>query len=191
MSIELILKLDAIRAQKLIELAHQRFSDHLNEAEERVLKDSASSAFPAIADDNCRLSPVRAKFIRWIIGDEEARRFIDPRGIRIWCATIAEEVSLSDCQIPFPLDFRKCDFSEPLSLVAAETRQVSLVGCTVKKGIKADRVVMHGVFVMRCIESSGEIRFHGARINGHFECAGSRIAVSGNAITLDQATVQR
>jgi hypothetical protein len=190
MSIELIPKLDAIRAQKLIELAHQRFSDHLNEAEERVLKDSASSAFPAIADDNCSLPLVRAKFIRWMIGDEEARKFIDPRGVRIWCATIAEEVSLSNCLIPFPLDFRNCEFAEPLSLVAAETRQIILVGCIVRKGIKADRVVMHGAFVMRWIESFGEIRFNGARINGHFECAGSKIAAPGNAITLDQATIK-
>src|ERR1700676_359228 len=189
MSIELIPKLDAIRAQKFIELAHQRFSDHLDEAEERVLKDSASSTFP-IADDKCGLPLVRAKLIRWMIGDEETHKFIDPRGIRIWCATIAEEVNLSDCRIPFPLDFRRCDFAEPLSLVAAETHQISLVGCTVRKGIKADRVVMHGAFVMRRIESSGEIRLHGARINGHFECAGSQIVVSGNAITLDQATVR-
>jgi hypothetical protein len=190
MSIELIPKLDAIRAQKLIELAHQRFAEHLNEAEERVLKNSASSTSPAIADDNCNLPLVRAKFIRWMIGDEEARRFIDSRGIRIWCATIAEEVSLSDCAITFPLDFRKCSFAEPLSLVAAETHEVRLVECTLMKGINADRVVMDGAFVMRWTKSFGEIRFHGARINGHFECAGSQIVVSGNAITLDQATVQ-
>jgi hypothetical protein len=159
MSIDPIPKLDAIRAQKLIELAHQRFSDHLHEAEERVLKDSASSTFPAIAD-NCGLPLVRAKFIRWMIGDEEAHKFIDPRGIRIWCATIAGEVSLSDCRIPFPLDFRGCDFAEPLSLVAAETRQITLMGCTIRKGINADRIVIHGALMMRCIKSSGEIRFH-------------------------------
>jgi hypothetical protein len=190
MSTDQIPKLDAIRAQKLIELAHQRFSDDLNEAEERILRDSGSSTFPAIAEDTCELPFVRASFIRWIVGDEEARKFIDPRGIRIWCATIAQEVSLSDCLIPFPLDFRRCDFVEPLSLVAAETRQVNLVGCTVRKGIKADRLVMHGAFVMRWIESFGEIRLHGARISGHFECSGSQIVTSGNAITLDQATIQ-
>jgi hypothetical protein len=190
MSIEVIPKLDAIRAQKLIELAHQRFSDHLHDAEERVLRDSASSTFPAIADDNGGLPLVRAKFIRWLVGDEEARRFIDPRGIRIWCAAIEDEVSLSDCLIPFPLDFRGCDFAEPLSLVAAKTHEVRFVECTLRKGINADRVVMDGAFVMRYIKSFGEIRFHGARINGHFECAGSQIVVSGNAITLDQATVQ-
>jgi hypothetical protein len=189
MSIELIPKLDAIRAQKFVDLAHQRFSDHLHEAEERVLKDSASSTFP-LADDNCELPLVRAKLIRWMISDEEAHKFIDPRGIHIWCATIAGEVSLSDCRIPFPLDFRRCDFAEPLSLVAAETQQISLVECVVRKGIKADRLVMHGAFVMRWIESGGEIRLLGARIDGHFECAGSQIVVSGNAITLDQATVQ-
>ncbi|MGA7220204.1 MAG: hypothetical protein WBX38_17945 [Candidatus Sulfotelmatobacter sp.] len=115
MAVELIPKLDAIRAQKLIELAHQRFSDHLQEAEERVLKDSASSKFPVIADANSAHPPVRAQFIRWVISDEEARKYIDPRGIRMWCAAIAEEVSLSDCRIPFPLDFRGCDFAEPLS----------------------------------------------------------------------------
>jgi hypothetical protein len=190
MSTDLIPKLDAIRAQKLIELAHQRFSDQLNEAEERILKNSASSTFPAIADDNCELPPVRGKFIRWIVGDEEAHKFIDPRGIRIWCAAIVEEVSLSDCRIPFPLDFRGCDLAEPLSLVAAKTHEVRFVECTLRKGINADRVVIDGAFVMRCIKSFGEIRFHGATINGHFECAGSQIVVSGNAITLDQATVQ-
>src|ERR1035441_6914086 len=96
--------LDSIRAQNLIELAHQRFSVHLTDAEERVLRESASSTSPVITDDGCDLPLVRAKIIRWIVGDEEARKFIDSRGIRIWCATIAEEVNLSDCLIPFPLD---------------------------------------------------------------------------------------
>jgi cytoskeletal protein CcmA (bactofilin family) len=189
MSTQPIPKLDEIRAQKLIDLAHQRFSDHLHEAEERALRDSARSTAPMV-DDNCERPAVRAKFIRWMIGDEEAHNFIDPRGVRIWCATIADEVSLSDCRIPFPLDFRRCDFAEPLSLVAAETRQISLMECTVRKGIRADRAVIHGAFVMRFIESSGEIRLHGAGINGHFECSGSQIVVSGNAITLDQAAIR-
>jgi hypothetical protein len=190
MSIDQIPKLDAIRSQKLIELAHERFSDQLNDTEERVLHDSARSSFPVITEDDCELPPVRAKFIRWIIGDDEAHKFIDPRGIRIWCASIAEEISLSDCRIPFPLDFRNCKFAEAFSLVAADTQQITLVQCTVSKGIKADRIVMDGAFVMRWIESFDEIRFHGARINGHFECAGSRIVASGNGITLDQAIVQ-
>jgi len=125
MSTELIPKLDAIRAHELIELAHHRFSDHLHEAEERVLRDSASSSFPSSPAASCPLPPVRAKFIRWIIGDEEAHTFIDPRGIRVWGAAMAEELSLSDCRIPFPLDFRGCEFAAPLSLVAADTRQVS------------------------------------------------------------------
>jgi hypothetical protein len=190
MSTDLIPKLDAIRAQKLIELAHQRFSENLNEAEQRVLHDSARSSSPVITEDNCGLPPIRAKFVRWMIGDEEAHKFIDPRGIRIWCATLVGELSLSDCHIPFPLDFRRCDFPELLSLVAAETRQISLIGCTVRKGISADRINMDGSCVMRWIESFGEIRFHGAKINGHFECAGSQIMVSGNGITLDQTAVQ-
>jgi hypothetical protein len=190
MPTDLIPKLDSIRAQKLIELAHQRFSDHLTEAEKRVLRDSASSTSPDITDDGCDLPLIRAKLIRWVVGDEEAREFIDPRGVRVWCAAIADEVSLSDCLIPFPLDFRRCDFAEALSLVAAETHQVSLIGCTLRKGVKADRIVVHGAFVMRWIELFGEIRLHSARINGHFECAGSQIVSAGNAITLDQATIQ-
>jgi hypothetical protein len=190
MSIDLIPKLDAMRAQKLIDLAHQRFSDKLIGAEERILQDSARSSFPLITEDTFELAPVRAKFIRWMIGDEEAHNFIDQRGLRIWCADIAEEVSLSDCRIPFPLDFRRCNFGGLLSLVAAQTGQISLMGCTLKKGISADRVVMDGACVMRLIESLGEIRFHGARINGNFECAGSQIMASGNGITLDQAAVQ-
>jgi hypothetical protein len=48
MSIDLIPKLDAMRAQKLIDLAHQRFSDKLIGAEERILQDSARSSFPLI-----------------------------------------------------------------------------------------------------------------------------------------------
>lgn len=190
MSIYQIPKLDAIRGQKLIELGQQRFSDDLNEAERRVLQDSARSAFPDITEDSCDFPIVRAQFIRWMIADEEAHKFIDQRGIRIWCATVAEEVTLSDCRIPFPLDFRKCNFAERLSLVAAETRQISLMGCTLGKGISADRIVMDGACVMRWIKSLGEMRFHGAKINGHFECAGSRIVAARNGLTLDQANVQ-
>ena len=38
MPTDLVSKLDAIHAQKLVELAHERFSDELNEAEHRWLE---------------------------------------------------------------------------------------------------------------------------------------------------------
>jgi hypothetical protein len=183
-------KLDTIRAQELIDLAHQHFSDGLFEAEKKVLSDSAGSGFPDGPGEGSNQPLVRAQFLRWLMSDDSARRYIDPRGIRVWGATIADELNIGDCSIPFPLDFRGCIFQKAFSLVAAETRQMTLVQCKTIAGIKADRLIVHGALFLRGIESFEEIRLQGARISGHFECSGSNISTSARAMSLDGAIIE-
>jgi hypothetical protein len=183
-------KLEANRAEDLLKLAKDRFSEDLKGAEARILSDSACSGFPNVEELNGPLPLIRPEFLRWIVADEEVRKFIDPRGIRIWLARVPGEVNLSDCAIPLPLDFRRCEFDGRLSLIASETRQIGLQACTFAAGLSADRLIAHGTLVMRRIESHGEIRLHGASIGGDLEISGSNIYTSGNAVTLDQATIQ-
>jgi hypothetical protein len=181
--------LESIHAEKLLELAQKRFSEEIYDAEVRILSDSARSQFPEVSEEEGALPLVRSEFLRWMVADEEVRQFVDPRGIRVWRAKVSGALSLSDCTIPFPLDFRGCEFDGCFSLVASETRQISLQGCSLAKGISADRLVAHGALIMRWVRSFGEIRLHGATIEGNLEVSASRLETSGSAITLDQATV--
>ena len=189
MSTTAIPKLEAIRAEALLKLAKDRFSENLQDAEARILGDSALSGFPKTIEQNDPLPLIRPEFLRWLVVDEELRKFIDPRGFRVWYAKISGKVNLSDCAIPFPLDIRGCIFDGRLSLVASETRQIGLQACTLTEGLSADRLTVHGALIMRWVESQGEIRLHGANIGGNLEISGSSIDNSGNAITLDQATI--
>jgi hypothetical protein len=190
MSTTVIPKLEANRVEELLKLAKDRFSEDLQGAEARILSDSARSGFPNVKELNGPLPLIRPEFLRWIVADEELRKFIDPRGIRVWSARVSGEVNLSDCAIPLPLDFRRCEFDGRLSLIASETKQIGLQGCKFAAGLSADRLIAHGMLVMRWIESHGEIRLHGASIGGDLEISGSHINTSGNAVTLDQATIQ-
>lgn len=183
-------KLNATRAKQLIDLAYERFSDDLSNAEEKVLSDSANSEFPDFSGESCEEPLVRSKFLRWVVSDIEAHKYIDPRGVRVYGAIIADELNVGDCLIPFPLDFRCCEFRETLSLVASEARQISLLQCRLNKGISADRLTLNGSLIMRGLDLFGTIRLNGAMIKKHFECSGSRILTSGNAISLEGATVE-
>lgn len=153
-----------------------------------MLRYSSRGGFPE--PENSTLSPVRSEFLRWIITDDQARPLVDPRGLRVWCSTIEHDLNLSDCSVAFPLDFRLCVFEGAFSLVAADTQQISIIGCELKSGITADRLVTHDAIFIRLSKSFHQVRLHAAQIMGTLDFSGSQFTGSKEAITLDQARIQ-
>ncbi len=74
--------LDQIREEKLIDLAKACFDPPPTGAEEKVLRDSASSINPDMPAANASRPTIRSKFVRWLVTDQEAATHFDPKGLR-------------------------------------------------------------------------------------------------------------
>ena len=89
------------RFDRLGELARNRFDAALTQPEARVLMHSAAAYnLPEPSGTEPRPA-VRPEFLRWLMTDSDAAKFIDPKGIRIWSVSI-----------PTPLDLHNFDRSD-------------------------------------------------------------------------------
>jgi hypothetical protein len=181
--------LDQIRADKLIQLAHDRFDPNPYAAELRVLHDSASSEeLPDPKEDALR-PEIRAEFLRWLATDSEAAPYIDPKGLRVYATTIPGKLDLEGCHVRSTLDFRRCTFQEEIKLESAETRGIYFVDSSLDKGIFADGVVVHGKVVLSRTKSGGAIHLVGTEITGVLECSGAKLTAKGLALAADRARI--
>ncbi len=179
-----------VRAEKLLQLATERFGRVLLEAELRVLTHSAGSFEPGFPDAATPQPEVRPEFIRWLATDPEATPLIDPRGIRVWSATIAGRLDLQGCRIPHQLNFLRCQFIEDVWLITTELTALYFLGGEVKKRIVADGISIRGPLFIRNVKSHGIISLVGAQIQRNFDCGGSTLDVEGIALIVDGATIQ-
>ncbi|MGD0547698.1 MAG: hypothetical protein ABR991_07690 [Terracidiphilus sp.] len=181
--------LDQIREKNLIKLAKTRFDPELMPAEFKVLHDSASSEDPSEPDEKAPQPPVRAEFLRWLTTDPEAASHIDPKGLRVYAATIFESLDLKNCYVIPTLDFTFCNFPEKINLLSAETRGLFFFNSSLIEGIRADGIIVHGQLVLHRIQSEGEIRLLSAVITGQFVCNGTKLKTRGNALHADGAKI--
>ena len=181
--------LDQIREMKLIELAKTRFDPNLTPAELKVLHDSASSEDPPEPDEKAPRPEIRATFLRWLATDPEAAQHIDPKGLRVYAATIPCKLDLKECHVNPTLDFRDCEFQEQMNLQFAEIRGIYILDSLLTMGIWADGVILHGPLLFRRIHSAGENRLFGARIEGDLDCSSAKLTATGNALSFDGAKI--
>jgi hypothetical protein len=170
-------------------LARERFDPNLTEAELKVLHDSASSEELPEPGENTPKHEIPAKFIRWLATEPEATPHINPKGLRVYAATIPDKLDLEECRIGFTLDFRRCDFQDKINLHYTETREILILDSLLAKGICADGVTVHGPLFLRRIQSQGEIRLLGALIDSVLDCSGTKLVAKGNALSADRATI--
>jgi len=180
--------LDELRAKELERLARARFDAGLTEPELKILRDSASSADPPWPDEKTPKPEIRAEFLRWLATDAEAAAHIDPRGIRVWGATVPGTLDLDECRVSARLDFRRCEFEEEINLRSARTRGIIVIDSAVA-GIAADRALMDGPLFLRGIQAAGEIRLLGAEIKGILDCSGAKLTAKGSALSADRARI--
>jgi hypothetical protein len=181
--------IDQIREEKLIELAKKRFDPDLWDAENKVLHDSASSEDLPEPDEKAPRPEVRADFLRWLATDPEAALNIDPKGLRVYAATIPGKLDLEKCHVNPALTFFRCDFQGEINLRFAETQGLFFFGSSLAVGIRADWVIVHGPLFFQRIESKGEIRLLGARIMGQLACNGAKLRAAVNALIADGAKI--
>jgi hypothetical protein len=82
------------RYEHLVELARTHFDAQLAQPEARILMHSAAAYFLPEPSETESRPNVRPEFLRWLLTDAEAARFIDPKGVRIWSVTIPAPLDL-------------------------------------------------------------------------------------------------
>jgi hypothetical protein len=186
--------LDEKRANKLIELARERFALHLSEAELNLLRDSASSGVPIrglMGLRSNRIPPkIRPELVRWLASDRKAARFLDPNGIRVYGVTLPRDLDLEGCHISVPLVFYRSTINGGINLQLAETKGIYIVYCSVEGAIQADRIDAQGPMYLQKSQFASEVALKGARIEGDLDCSGAKLEVKeGDAFSADRAEI--
>lgn len=181
--------IDVLRFQNLLALAQTRFDATLAKAEIKVLIDSASSAVLEPPAENAPKPNVRAEFLRWLGTDPEAAPHIDPKGIRVYSATIPNILDLRECRALPILNFDHCKFLDGIDLRSAETKGIYLFDSFLDKWLVADQLLVHRAIMLRRIEAAAEIRLLGARIAGDLVCTGAKLKEKDTALFADSAHI--
>ncbi len=184
----------------LEELARKKFPD-LSEAEQRVVQAVPDGALadcryigggddPANVDAWPPSRNVRAELIRWLCVDRDARKQVDPRGVRIGGARITEPLDLSFTKVLFPLALASCRLEQDLDLKWTKMPLVSLQGSWTG-AVHADGLKLEGsLFLSYGFHSDGEVRLGGATIGGDLSATGGTFRNSnGNALFADRINV--
>ena len=133
---------------------------------------------------------MRPDFLRWLATDPSAQEFIDPQGIRVVSAIIANTLDLSFCKVSQLLQFRDCIFNELFVLLHSDLRGLCIYS-SVSRGILAHGAKIHGpVFFLDGFESHGSVEFHSAAFEQAFDCRGATLTSSGISMILDHATIR-
>jgi hypothetical protein len=185
-----MIKLDEIRATKLIELAQERFATEISDAERKVLRDSAGSDGPSLPEADAERPEVRPEFVRWLATDREAAIQIDPKGLRVYGVTLPGNLDLQECLIGIPLDIRGSVIKGKIDLRWAETRDIYLLDCSVEGAFSADGLDAHGPILLRWSRFTGKISLPRARIKNDLDCSGAKLEVNeGAALSIDGAEI--
>jgi len=178
------------RFDRLVELAGNRFDAALNRAEASVLMHSAAAYnLPEPSGTEPRPA-VRPEFLRWLMTDSEAAKFIDPKGVRIWSVTIPGPLDLQSCTVPHTVHFLWSHVAAELVLFAAEVKGLFVFGGTLQKGLLADGITVHGPVFIKGAKSDGAIHLIGSDIDKNLDMSGTELTGSGITLALDGARIR-
>jgi predicted acyltransferase (DUF342 family) len=174
----------------LEELAWKKFRE-LSEAEKRVLQAAPNGSLADCTDlgggdepekaDGTPQAPderwpetrnVRADLIRWLCVDREAREQVDPKGVWIQGARIAERLDLSSTNVLFLILLLNCRLERDLKLSYAKMSVLSLAGSWTR-AIGADGLKLEGSLLLRKgFHAEGEVRLANATVGGDLDATG-------------------
>jgi sRNA-binding regulator protein Hfq len=167
-------------AEKLIELAKKRFED-FGEADEVLFTAVADGTLANYTEggDKDKIENaggwterriIKANRIEWLCRDRQAKELVTDKGILVKGAKIEGVVDISFAEIPFPLGFSRCVFTEVINIQHSRIKDLSLNGSHTRS-IWADGVkVEGGVFLRDGFKAKGVVRFPRATIGGDFDC---------------------
>ncbi len=146
---------------------------------------------PQRADGWGRTRQIRAELLGWLCTDEQPRKRVHWRGIRVYGADVTGRLVLSFVNIPFPLVIQHSRLKGGIDLSGAEVSELDLQGSLVH-GITAEDVrVKNEVFLNNRFAAVGEVGLIGAQIGGTLDCdAGTFTNPTGKAIDADLINVK-
>lgn len=177
------------KATKLLKLAKEKFGETLTKAEIKLLDNVVR---PGLADyGNDEDHELRAEVIEWLCSDKKAIAPITHYGICLKEANINNSLNLAYLDIPFRLNFEKCNIREKIELHSARLKELYLGGCHIVSidayGVKTDG----HIFLRDNFEAKGKVDFTGAKIEGDFDCSnGHFFNPNGSAINLSRARIK-
>ena len=163
------------RFEGLIDLARALFDREITYPEARVLMHSATARdLPEPSEAESRPN-VRSEFLRWLMTDPEAAKFIDPKGIRIWSVTIPNLLDLQGATIPHLVHLLWSNVESEVVLVSAELKGLLVFGGNLRKGLLADGITVRGPLFIKGSKCSGTIRLTGADIGRNLDMSGTEL----------------
>jgi hypothetical protein len=184
-----MLPLDKKREEKLIALAKTCFDPLPSAAEEKVLRDSGSSASRDMPTADANRPDIRPEFLRWLATDPEAATHIDPKGLLALNITLLNKLDLQNCRVLVPLHFQYCTIKNEIDLRSAETRSIQFLDSSFDGIIRADRINVDGPLFLRGSSFAKEILLVGAKIKGSLDCMGAKLKANGNTLCADRAEI--
>ena len=148
--------------------------------------DDAPENDPSKGDKWPESRQIRAKLIRWLCVNEDARKLIDPKGIAIYGAKVIDPLDLAFISVPFPILIIKSRILSPMSLMNASIEALYLNG-TWTGPISASGLTTRGpVFLRDGFHAEGEVNLIGATVGGYLECGGGTFHnPKGDALSAD------
>jgi hypothetical protein len=155
----------------LLDLAKEAFrNEPLTKAETQLVEAADNGNVADYTAESICERQIRASVIRWLCIDRESVKRVTSLGISVGGARIEGRLDLQFAEIPFPLRFEGCEFTDEIDLPHADIRLLSLQNSSTK-GITADGLkVSRGLFLRGGFKSEGEVRLLGAAIGGNLEC---------------------
>ena len=187
---------------KLLELAKNHFNEDIWPAEEKLFRAAAhgedadcgqgagDEADPAKAAGWKTDRVIRSDRLKWLCTDPAASELVSSRGISILGARIDGVLDLQWARITYPLQMRRCAFTEKLILERSHLRSLNLQGTFVKDLAAAGLNVDESVTMSDGFKAEGKVEIMNASIGGNFDCdAGQFIDAEGIALNANSAKI--
>ena len=177
------------RFNNLVDHARTRF-DEITDPEARILMHSATAYdLPEPAEEERRPN-VRSEFLRWLMTDGQAGKFIDPKGIRIWCVTISTPLDLQSATIPHFVHLLWSNVESDVVLFNAELKGLLVFGGRLGNGLLADSIIVRGPLSIKGSKCGGTVRLTGADIGRNLDMSGTELSGNGVMLVLDGARIR-
>jgi hypothetical protein len=134
---------------------------------------------------------IRASFLRFLLLGGDHDNPVHERGPRLQGAWVAGALDLVGVSTICGIDCKQCRFDGAAEFRDARVRGSVYFSGSCLPGISADRLVVHGgMFCDSNFVAEGEIRFHGATIEGGLNCTDAALNVANErALSADGARI--
>ena len=144
-------------------------------------QDNDSANDPSDSADWNPAREIRGTFIRWLFVDQRVKQYLDPRGIRIYGATITGGLDLSFVKTDFPISLRRCHVEDHINFDYIVIPSIVLTGSCISS-LSADFAkVMGSVRCDKRFSANRQVHLRAAHIGGNLNFGGASFRISDKA----------